>query len=184
MKRLPTQLLAVTAFLFLPVAMPVVADALEVTVEPENIISSKLEGHWEISIVVSQFLGGELPFGKRPTIEFTRDNSILDRLPENYKKEVFVDRTIYMAGNIVVEDEIYPFVLMELQGNAHVVFFEEKEGDPFGDSESFNVMLVPGEEDAKDLLFIGGDFNNQQFIAFVRSPYRNGYGSTEGDSQP
>jgi hypothetical protein len=34
--------------------------------------------------------------------------------------------------------------------------------------ESFNVMIARAKEPANDLLFIGGDFNNQPFSAFKR----------------
>jgi len=37
-----------------------------------------------------------------------------------------------------------------------------------GDAESFNVMLAPARDRRNDLLFIGGDFNNQPFAAFER----------------
>jgi hypothetical protein len=39
-----------------------------------------------------------------------------------------------------------------------------------GDAESFNVMLAVAKESANDLLFIGGDFNNQPFSAYERQP--------------
>jgi len=38
----------------------------------------------------------------------------------------------------------------------------------FGNGESFNVMMVVAEETKNDLLFIGGDFNNQPFRAYRR----------------
>jgi hypothetical protein len=41
-------------------------------------------------------------------------------------------------------------------------------GDPLGDAESFNVMLAVARDGTNDLLFIGGDFNNQPFAAYRR----------------
>ena len=38
-----------------------------------------------------------------------------------------------------------------------------------GDGESFNVMLAVAKDKAKDLSFVGGDFNNQPFAAFARA---------------
>ncbi|MEM6502460.1 MAG: hypothetical protein AAF685_11545 [Cyanobacteria bacterium P01_C01_bin.89] len=184
MKPILGRLFASVALLLCPIAVPFSAYALEVTTEPENIVSSRLEGRWEISLFVSSFLGRNLPTRTRPIIKFTSDNSIVDQLPQSYRDEILVDRTIYMAGKMAVEGDIYPFVLIELQGNPHMIFFEEQNGDPFGRAESLNVMLVPGEEEEQDLLFIGGDFNNQQFIGFVRSPFIDPSGAAGGSAPP
>jgi hypothetical protein len=45
----------------------------------------------------------------------------------------------------------------------------EKNGNPMGDGESFNLVIAPAKEKGQDLLFIGGDFNNQAFAAFERA---------------
>ena len=37
-----------------------------------------------------------------------------------------------------------------------------------GDAESFNVMFAVARQRQNDLLFIGGDFNNQPFAAYAR----------------
>ena len=37
-----------------------------------------------------------------------------------------------------------------------------------GDAESFNLILAPAKDKANDLLFIGGDFNNEPFVAYQR----------------
>lgn len=65
-------------------------------------------------------------------------------------------------------EETHPFALVELSGNPHIIFWREKDGDMFGDVESFNVMMARAEEEANDLFFWGGDFNNQPFVAFKR----------------
>ena len=61
------------------------------------------------------------------------------------------------------------FILITHRGNATVVYFRERDGDPMGDGESFIVMLAPAKDRAKDLLLTGGDFNNQPFSAFERA---------------
>lgn len=38
-----------------------------------------------------------------------------------------------------------------------------------GDVESFNVMMAIAEDKENDVVFIGGDFNNQPFTAFGRA---------------
>ena len=38
----------------------------------------------------------------------------------------------------------------------------------YDDGESFNVMMARAENKIEDMLFIGGDFNNQGFTAWKR----------------
>lgn len=49
------------------------------------------------------------------------------------------------------------------------MYYSGLNGDPFGNGESFNVMLAVAKDKQDDLLFVGGDFNNQPFSAFERS---------------
>ena len=78
--------------------------------------------------------------------------------------------TVYMTGLAkgLWEDQEAPFFLTSLYGTPRVVWFRPRNGDPFGDVESFNVMLARGTERGDDLLFRGGDFNNQPFTAYKR----------------
>ena len=62
-----------------------------------------------------------------------------------------------------------PFIVTTHHGNPHILFWLEQDGNPFGNGESFNVMLTVAKDKKNDLLFIGGDFNNQPFLAFQRS---------------
>jgi hypothetical protein len=78
-----------------------------------------------------------------------------------------------MAGIMTRHNKDYPFILTQLFGSPHIVYFRERDGDPMGDSESFNVMLAPAENKTNDLLFIGGDFNNQPFKAYERKQKSN-----------
>ena len=76
---------------------------------------------------------------------------------------------VRLAGYLEMSGAKHPFILTTFQGNPHVFYFRERGGDPYGDSESFNVMLAPAKERKNDLLFVGGDFNNQPFVAYARS---------------
>ena len=63
-----------------------------------------------------------------------------------------------------------PFFLSTLSGNPHLVYyFVSAQG--FLNGESFNLMMARAEEDPmEDMLFVGGDFNNQGFTAWKRIP--------------
>jgi hypothetical protein len=132
----------------------------------ENVVASRLEGRWTVNDAISTRLGGRM-IGYDEIVEFKADSTVLTQLSETYKDEL-ADLTIYMAGKLAFNQTVYPFILIQLNGNPHVVFFQERDGNPVGDAESFNVMLAVAEETANDLLLLGGDFNNQPFTAFDR----------------
>ena len=151
--------------------------AAELTVEPdkENVVASRLEGGWQLHKDMTKRLTGdverqpgELPF--KGKLAFESDPSIAGKIPDKYAR-VFAERKmkIYLAGYIKFAGNAHPFVLMNIHGNPHVLFWLERDGDPFGNGESFNVMLAVAEDKQNDLLFVGGDFNNQPFSAFERA---------------
>jgi len=137
---------------------------LKVEPDKDNVVSSRLEGGWEVNSIISTQLGRN----RGGAIEFRSNSSIVAKVPQKYE-EFLQDRTIYMAGIFTMRGNEYPFLLIQHKGNPHIVYFRNKNGDSFGDAESFNVMLAPAKETANDLLFIGGDFNNQPFTAYERS---------------
>jgi hypothetical protein len=138
----------------------------ELQVEPDkdNVVSSRLEGRWNVNASISTQLGRN----RGGAIEFRQDNSIVANVPQKYNQ--FLDaKTIYMAGILTMRETEHPFLLISHKGNPHIVYFRERNGDPLGDAESFNVMLAVAKDTQNDLLFIGGDFNNQPFTAYERS---------------
>ncbi|HUT34484.1 MAG TPA: hypothetical protein VNE39_13440 [Planctomycetota bacterium] len=152
------------------VAAVVHAGALEVKPDKENVVASRLCGKWVVEPKLSQRLTAgvvdrESPSGK---IEFASDPAVAGKLPEKYL-EFLKDKRIYMAGTMKSREKDCPFILIEHCGNPHVVWFRERDGDPMGDAESFNVILAVAKNPIDDLLFIGGDFNNQPFRALERA---------------
>jgi len=57
-----------------------------------------------------------------------------------------------MTGN----GKAHPFILTEYNGNACVFYFIEKNGDPMGDGESFNLVIAPAKDKGKDIQFTQG----------------------------
>ncbi len=145
----------------------------EVKVEPdkENVVASRLEGDWQPDPDLSQRLtGNENAAMIKLIISFKSDPATAEKIPAKYEK-FLANKQVYLAGILTIKGEKtreHPFILIEHRGNPHVVFFRERNEDPFGDAESFNVMLARARERQHDLLFIGGDFNNQPFMAFSR----------------
>lgn len=153
-----------------PVA-PDMSFALKVTKDKENVVAGRLAGKWKMHLSLTQRLtgsanpaGSESPVG---SMSFAIDDSIAGKIPAMYA-EFFMDKTIYMAGTMNYRGKDYPFILIEHKGNPHIAYFRERNGVPMGDAESFNVMLTVAKDTKNDLLFIGGDFNNQPFTAFER----------------
>ena len=147
----------------------------ELRVQPnkENVVASRLAGAWRRHPALTQRLRGlaDPPRGETPgaPLTFRSEPAVAARVPERYHK-FLAGKPIFMAGTLTLRGKDHPFLLIELHGNPHVVYFRERDGNPMGDAESFNLMLSPAKDRAKDLLFIGGDFNNQPFDAYERRP--------------
>ena len=142
-----------------------------VTVDKNNVVSSRIEGDWVINKELSAVLSGkdvmEGVRGKKLKISFRKDHSIIKDLPLGYYRHL-KDKKIYTCGFMNMGGKTYPFYLTHITGNPHILYFRERKGVPMGDSESFNVMLAVAKEKANDMLFVGGDFNNQPFTAYKR----------------
>ena len=160
-------------------ANPGIAAELTVETDKENVVASRLEGGWHLHNDLTKRLTGdaepqpgELPF--RGQMRFDSDQSVAGKVPGKYAR-VLTERKmkIYMAGYITSAGKAYPFVLTNIHGNPHVLFWLERDGDPFGNVESFNIMLTVAKDKQNDLLFVGGDFNNQPFSAFERADLRS-----------
>jgi hypothetical protein len=149
------------------------AEGAKVEPDKENVVASRLEGTWRPHAALTERLtgqhvvaGGESPYGE---LAFKNDPSLAEQLPEKYVKALAErNARIYMAGTMLFRGKELPFYLINVSGNPHVLFFLEQDGDRFGNGESFNVALAPAEERRNDLLFVGGDFNNEPFKAFER----------------
>lgn len=146
--------------------------ALKVTPDKENVVASRLAGTWEVDAALTKRLRGqELHGAKMFRRTFVVDPAVVDRIPAKFA-DLLKDKPIYLAGRmrriVAAGAGVNPFILTVLHGNPHIVYFRERDGDPMGDAESFNVMLARGATPEQDLLFIGGDFNNQPFTAYRR----------------
>lgn len=128
--------------------------------DKENVVSSAMEGEW---------------FSRQEgyTMIFKKDSTVLEQIPEKYN-DFLKDKIIYSAGYITLKSETKtftenkPYFLTVIHGNPHIFWFRERDGDPLGDSESFNVFIAIGEAPVDDLFYVGGDFNNQPFFRFTR----------------
>jgi len=146
-------------------------DGARLRVEPtqENVVASRLAGTWVPDEALSERLGTR----SKSSFTFEADPAVAEKIPAQFA-EALEGKRVYLAG-IVTErrdDTVRargPFLLVELAGNMQVVSFRERDGEPFGDAESGIVSLAPARAGANDLLFLGGDFNNEPFRAFRRA---------------
>ena len=134
----------------------------------QNIVAMRLEGTWKARADLTLRLHGKEPGIQEITFAIERAS-----VPENvFKKLGGAARssvTVYAIGRMKLRAVDHPFLLIGLHGNPHLLYFRERNGDPFGDTESFNLMIAPGKEPKEDVLLAGGDFNNQPFSAFTRA---------------
>jgi len=144
---------------------------LEVEPDEQNVVASRLIGSWQADAELCERLGsdGQQEFGNigDNVLTFTEDATVAGLIPERFERPL-KEYQIYLAGTMSFGDESFPFVLLSIRGNPHLLIFREQNGNAFGDSESMNVMLAYAEEPANDLLFLGGDFIGQPFAAYGR----------------
>jgi hypothetical protein len=147
-----------------------------VDADKENVVASRLEGKWKVNVALTQRLTGRKvadSLAKGWRYEFTCEPGVAALIPDKYDK-FLKGKRVFMAGKMKRRlgasgnPESRPFLLIQHRGNPHVVYFRPKGDEPMGDAESFNVMLAVAKDRINDLLFIGGDFNNQPFSAFER----------------
>lgn len=163
MKR--NEVVALAALTTVLVCLSAAFAGLEVKREKENVVASRLIGKWKTHGSLSERLRGNAV--REETITFAEDKSVATKVPEAYAN-FLKSKQVYLAGIMTRNKETHPFILTEHKGNTHLFYFREKDGDPMGDGESFNLVITPAKEKGNDLLFIGGDFNNQPFSAFER----------------
>lgn len=152
---------------------------VQVRPSKENIVASELLGTWVVDDELSSRIGGRSDhLGKGP-ITFRDDAEAAARmlqflnqtyaqlsgrkLDEKTQAILVSLRTVYLAGEVEFKGEKRDFALISIYGSPRLFFFDRKE-----DGESENVMLARDKDGDNDLLFLGGDFNNQSFGAFKR----------------
>ena len=146
--------------------------ALRVEPDKENVVAGRLEGKWKLNAELSARLldAKTAESMAKDSYEFRSDPTVAAKVPEKYN-DFFKDKQVYMAGTFKSsrsDGQEWPFILVSYKGNPHLMYFRPKGDDPMGDAESFNLVIVPAKDKANDLLFVGGDFNNQPFAAYDR----------------
>lgn len=158
----PKQIVLLIVFVTLVSTLGASAE-LKVESDKDNVVASRIEGAWEPDEALTQRVEGT----SLGALIFKSDAEIVKLIPAKYD-EFLKDKRIYLAGRMTLKQEEHPFILIEHKGNPHVVYFLTRGDEPLGNAEFFNVMLVVAKDTTKDLLFIGGDFNNQPFSAYQR----------------
>ncbi len=138
---------------------------LQVQPDPENVVASRLAGTWRADAALGERLGKK---ARVDLLVFQVDPQVAARIPAKFHEPLQKMR-IFLAGTMTLRGKEHPFLLTETHGNPHLIWFRERGGDPMGDAESFNLMLAPGATPEQDLLFVGGDFNNQPFAPYGRA---------------
>lgn len=141
---------------------------LKLEKDPENVVASRLEGSWQVSSQLAKRLSGERRVLLQ-SVSFKSDPTMLAKVPAAHAEAITAKSgKVYFAGYITFKDQELPFLLTTLHGNPHIVLWMEQGGDRFGNIESMNIMLAVAEEKQNDLMFLGGDFNNQPFNPYER----------------
>jgi hypothetical protein len=156
------------------------AQEVRIVKQKENVVASELLGKWIFDESISNRLGGKSghfgtgPLAFRQSAESAkrivdRLQHLIDNHPEPEQRED-VDfyaslKTVYLAGELEVRDRKWDFALIAVFGCPRLVFYDSEDDD----FESTNLMLARDHKGNGDLLFIGGDWNNQSFGGFQRA---------------
>lgn len=132
--------------------------ALKYTYDKENVVSSVIDGTWKHE-------------KEDVTLLFEKDTTAVSLVPEKFHKNL-ADKTIYHAGFLTLSSKGQEmkvlFILTTIHGNPHLVMFRDRNGSAYSDSESCNLFIAKAKSRVDDRLFLGGDFNNQEFRELVR----------------
>merc|ERR1719348_1991949 len=136
--------------LILSILLPVTVSAQCVlTQDPENVVGTQLAGDWAINLDLTTQLWPEEDCG-----------SWMDSMGQLF----LAGEMTFNVGDGEDNKMTFPYVLTSNSGNPHLIYWT----DEMTDVESFNLMIARAEDRTKDMLFIGGDFNNQAFTAWKR----------------
>jgi hypothetical protein len=135
-------------------------DANGVAYDNDNVVANRLPGKWELDRTLSSRL--QKTGRGIDALEFTADDKAVRLIPNEYKR-LFQGKSTYLAGMMTLRDEQYPYILIELHGGPHLVWFQHRGG------EWVKLFVAAAEQRDNDLMFLGGNFSNQPFCAFRRA---------------
>lgn len=131
-----------------------------------NVVASRIVGKWIMDNELTERLKPNHALNK-DTIEFISDTSIKELVPSMYD-EIAKSHEVFLTGYFTFNNKQYPFMLVDLDGNTQLVYFRERDGIAYGDTESFILFIAVSANKKKDILLTGGDFNNEAFSAWDR----------------
>ena len=140
------------------------SNGLKVQPDKDSVLANSLVGAWVPDVELNKRLGKR---GEQHRLEFVADAKVLAGVPAAIAKKLLTYR-IYLAGTMTMRDQKHAFLVTNHTGNPTIIWFRERAGDPMGDAESWNASLVRAQVAQADLLFLGGDNNNQAFAAYKR----------------
>jgi RNA polymerase sigma factor (sigma-70 family) len=127
---------------------------------PQNVVGARLAGTWEADDEWNRRLGLPAPADTttKTQLTFTGDPAVADEVPAGYRA-MFAGKRVYFAGRVAVaragvEPVSYRFLLTEHDGTPLLVYFVPRKGDEWSCEEAATVVLVPGADRDRDLLFL------------------------------
>ena len=147
----------------------------------ENVVASELLGEWILDGEISRRIDSQHSLTDRGPVVFRESkesavriiaylNTTIREVVESDPEEEVLEsmrsiQLVYLAGEVEWNGEKQDFALTSVYGTPRIMLFDRED-----DLESQNVMLARDDEGENDLLFLGGDFNNQSFRAYKRVP--------------
>merc|ERR1712025_1290145 len=143
--------------------------------DEENVVSSQLEGGWEITWDINSKLSpGDDNWGTK-RIEIQRDDSVVDLMQNvdgyfSCSNLEATGRKIYWTGWYIVENkymiEVVPTILTTWRGNPYLAWLLNNTGELPVWAEGGRVMMVRAVDRKNDLMFLENE--RMHFIAYKR----------------
>ena len=107
------------------------------------------------------------PESKLPrALDITKDDAVFKKIAEVYPRFQTVEP--YMSGTAVLNGDKHYFVLMNQEGNSHIVLFTATRENPVGEPHSVHIAMACSRDSGRDMLFLGGDLARESAACYTR----------------
>lgn len=132
----------------------------------QNVIATRLEGRWLVDAEITAKLD-PAPDSKLPrALDITKDDAVFKKITEVYPRFQTVEP--YMSGTAVLNGDKHYFVLMNQEGNSHIVLFTATRENPVGEPHSVHIAMACSRDSGKDMVFLGGDLARESAACYTR----------------
>lgn len=152
------------------------AQSVELCKNPQNILAERLAGTWVVDEAVDSRLNKNRDqIAALGQVQYVEDDTAVEffDIPESKIPCAFSAgfMTYKISQKGKVETFESPYIVISHNGNPAIVYDEDGKNDgtqQVTDPQVGYMMMAKADEATNDILFVGGDFNNQSLMALRR----------------